>query len=210
MYQAIDNPIIPAAAQAAASAVVPTATSFEFQQHPVRVVMVDGTECFIAKDLAPILSFKNARQAVRTHVSRPDRYGVQIVDTMRRDQTVLAVNESGLYALILGSTKPEAREFKRWVTAEVLPTLRKTGRYELGTAPLLVQITALLRGRGAAKERQLNRIVAHRDGTFSVRVGRHWTRHIRALDTNLPRSHSLREGLALDAFRFGHTNGLIQ
>jgi hypothetical protein len=133
------------------------------------------------------------------------------MDTPGGSQTLLAVNESGLYALILGSTKPEARRFKDWVTGEVLPAIRKTGRYELGDAtPLLTQITAMLRGRGPAKEWQLNKIVAHRDGRFSIRIGKHWVRRITSLDVgDLPRSHSLRQGVALGAFHSGQTAGLL-
>jgi prophage antirepressor-like protein len=206
------NPALnPVALQATASAI--GTAEFTFQNHPIRIFTVNGQTLFVAKDIAPILGFRNARQAVRTHVSRRDRDAVQIVDTMGREQTVLAVNESGLYALILGSTKPQARRFKDWVTGEVLPAVRKTGEYRLKTvpAPLLAQITALLRGRGVAKERQLNRVIAHRDGTFSFRVGKRWVRRVTSLEgCDGPCSHTLREGLALGAFTVGQTAGLLQ
>jgi prophage antirepressor-like protein len=193
----------PAVEQAVAVAVVPTAQSFNFHKHSVRVVIEEGAEYFIAKDLAPILGFKNARQAVRTHVSVKDRRAVHRLDTLGGNQLHLAVNESGLYALTFGSTKPEAQDFKRWVTSEVLPALRKTGRFEVGyrIPEMLEQVGRMLRGRGAAKGHQLNRLVAHRDGTFSFRVGKRWSRHVASLHADaLPPAHSLRQGLALSAF----------
>lgn len=206
MYRLPENLINPLTDQASASVVNPAIASFEFQNHPVRVVTIDGVEYFVAKDVAPILGFKNARQAVRRHVSKQDRDGVTLRDTIGREQTLLAINESGLYALIFGSTLAQAREFKRWITSEVLPSLRQTGSYEMPTEhqlPLLFwRITAMLRGRGAARRRQLNKIVAHRSGEFSLKIGGRWIRRVQAADIpSLPLSHALREGLALSAIR---------
>jgi prophage antirepressor-like protein len=203
MYQS-EIVINPATEQVAATFDIPTISSFKFQDHPVRIVMVNGVEFFLAKDLAPILGYGHAREAVRSRVDKRDRITVSSPDAIgqRGNPTALAVNESGLYALILGSRKPEAHAFKYWVTSEVLPTIRKTGRYELQprVPALLGQITGMLRGRGAAKERQLNRIVAHRDGSFSFRIGKHWTRRVQPVDAcALPLAHALREGLAVSA-----------
>jgi prophage antirepressor-like protein len=185
--------INPAAKQVAA----PIA-SFAFHGYPVRIVTENGQEYFLAADVAGILGFKNARQAVRSHVNKADRITVHSLDGNRGYPYQLAVTESGVYALAFGSRLPEAQEFKRWVTSEVLPALRKTGRYESRKAPpLLEQITAALRGRGVAKARQLNRIVAHRDGTFSYRIGHHWARRVKPVDPHFNLSHALREGLAL-------------
>jgi BRO family, N-terminal domain len=169
--------------------------------------MVDGVEIFIARDLAEIFGFRNARQAVRNHVSKRDRKGVPVEDTLGGAQTLLGVTESGVYALAFASKKPEAQAFKDWVTGTVLPKIRRTGRYELeGRFPVLLgQIVAGLRCRGAAKERQLNKVVAHRDGSVSFRVGRHWVRHVQPIDApalQLPLAHSLREGLALSALDY--------
>jgi prophage antirepressor-like protein len=177
--------------------------------------MKDGTEYFVAKDLAPILGYRHAREAVRTRVDKRDRITVRNPDATSAggNPSVLAVNESGLWALVLGSRKPEARTFKYWVTNEVLPTLRKTGHYEIGSRipALLSQIAEQLRGRGVAKARQLNRVVAHHDGTFSVRVGKRWTRRIPTLDVGgIPQSHALREGLALAALRNARMTELVQ
>jgi prophage antirepressor-like protein len=184
-----------------------------FQGRRIRVVAVGEAVQFVATDVAAILQYANARQAVRIHVSKCNRDGVYLTDTIGRTQRLTTVNEAGLYELILGSEKPTARKFRAWVVEKVLPAIRKTGRYEIeGTQPLLMeQISVALRGRGAAKERQLNRVIAHRDGTFSIRVGRSWMRHIPALQGDIPVSHSLREGQALGAIRSaGHTLAVVQ
>ena len=90
----------------------------------------DGDIWFCAKDVCTALDFKNPRQALATHVEQEDRE-VQITDTLGGRQETTFINESGLYALILGSRLPSAKKFKRWVTSEVLPSLRKTGGYQL-------------------------------------------------------------------------------
>jgi prophage antirepressor-like protein len=205
-----ESSVNPVADQATAPIALPVIVVFMFLNQPVRVTTIDGTEFFIAIDLAPILGFKNARQAVRTHVSRHDRHGVQIVDAIGRVQTLLAVNESGLYAMAFGSTKPEAQDFKHWVTAVLLPTLRKTGRYELSprVPALMDQISKALLGRGAAKSRQITRIKAHRKSRlFSVQFGGkggYWVHNLSTLNVaGLPLSHALREGLALKDVREG-------
>jgi prophage antirepressor-like protein len=172
---------------------------FQFEGAPIRVVTIKGEVHFVASDVTGLLGFKNPRQAVRSHVARKDR-GVQILDTPGGQQPRTTVNESGLYALIFGSTKPEALRFKHWVTSEVLPTIRQTGGYELqGIKPtLLARITDMLQGRGAAKAKQLNRILAHRNGEVSLKIGKRWLRHVAPSEvTSHPLAHGLREGLAL-------------
>jgi prophage antirepressor-like protein len=173
--------------------------TFSFENNSVRIVMGDGVESFVAKDLAPVLGFRNARQAVRSHVAKHDRRGVQIVDSIGRPQTLLAVNESGLYALVLGSRNPKARAFKDFVTGTVLPEIRRTGEYpKRDQAPaLLAGLAKALCCRGAAKSRQLNRVIAHRDGRLSLRVGKHWLRRVEPNTIGFPLAHGLREGLAL-------------
>ena len=108
---------------------------FQFDQSAVRVVTGDaGEPWFNANDVCAILEYGNARQALDSHVDSED---VQKLDTLGSAggvQLANHINESGLYALILGSTKPEAKRFKRWVTSEVLPSIRKTGSYSTGPA----------------------------------------------------------------------------
>ena len=94
--------------------------------------MVDekGEPWFVGKDVARRLGYINHRKALRDHVDEEDRKdGVTIRDSIGRDQEATFINESGLYSLILASKLPQAKAFKRWVTAEVLPQIRKTGGY---------------------------------------------------------------------------------
>ena len=88
----------------------------------VRTVCIDG------KDVAEILGYKETAKAIRTHVDDDDK-GVSILDTPGGKQQYIVINESGFYSLVLSSKMPNAKKFKRWVTAEVLPTIRKTGGY---------------------------------------------------------------------------------
>lgn len=100
---------------------------FSFGEHKVRVVVRDGEPWFVAVDVALTLGYRNAPDAAR-HLD-DDEKGTQIVRTPGGDQKVTVINESGLYALVLRSRKPEARKFAKWVTSEVLPAIRKTGVY---------------------------------------------------------------------------------
>ena len=100
----------------------------EFGQ--IRTVMRDGEVWFVGKDVAEALGFTNSRDAIATHVFDDDK-GVEIIDTLGGKQKMTAINESGLYALVFGSRLESAKRFKRWVTSEVLPAIRKTGSYDL-------------------------------------------------------------------------------
>ena len=105
---------------------------FEYQGQQVRTIVRDGEPWFVAKDVCVILEHSNPSKAIKDLVDEDDlTSGYPIVDSLGRTQHVTLVNESGLYSLILGSRKPEARAFKRWVTHEVLPSIRKTGQYSL-------------------------------------------------------------------------------
>lgn len=102
--------------------------SEEFGQ--VRTVMRDGEVWFVGKDVANGLGYSNARKALGDHVDKEDK-GVTKRDTLGGVQELTIVNESGLYSLVLSSKLPSAKRFKRWVTSEVLPVIRKTGSYEM-------------------------------------------------------------------------------
>lgn len=95
----------------------------------IRTVIIDREPWFVGKDVAEALGFTNSRDAISTHVFIEDR-GVATIDTLGGKQEMTIINESGLYALIFGSRLKSAKEFKRWVTSEVLPSIRKTGKYE--------------------------------------------------------------------------------
>lgn len=94
----------------------------------VRTVTINDEPWFVGKDVAQVLGYKNPQEAIRTHVD-PDDKGVSEILTPGGKQPLPIINESGLYSLILSSKLPGAKEFKRWVTSEVLPSIRKHGAY---------------------------------------------------------------------------------
>ena len=96
----------------------------------VRVKMINDEPWFMGRDVCKALGYVNNRKALQDHVDMEDkRDGVTIRDSIGRMQKGIVVNESGLYSLILGSKLDSAKDFKRWVTSEILPTIRKTGGY---------------------------------------------------------------------------------
>lgn len=105
------------------------AMSFSFENMPVRTLGNPETPLFVAIDVVKALGFKDTINPIKRHVDPEDLIKVEI-ETAGGRQTVNAVNESGLYALIFGSKLESAKRFKRWVTSEVLPAIRRTGRYE--------------------------------------------------------------------------------
>ena len=100
----------------------------EFGQ--IRTCMVDGETYFVGKDVASGLGYKNTKDALMRHVDEEDKLGARFT-TSGQNREMIVINESGLYSLILSSKLDSARRFKRWVTSEVLPQIRKNGRYEL-------------------------------------------------------------------------------
>ncbi|MEO2237879.1 phage antirepressor [Dorea sp. YH-dor226] len=94
----------------------------------VRTATIDGEPYFVGKDVATILGYSNPRDAISKHVDDEDK-GVAKCDTLGGRQEILFINESGLYSLILRSQLPAAKRFKRWVTSEVLPAIRRHGMY---------------------------------------------------------------------------------
>ena len=103
---------------------------FSFENSQVRTLGTPDLPLFVAIDVASALGFQKPSNAVSQHVDSEDLVKQEITDKLGRAQTVNCVNESGLYALIFGSKLESAKRFKRWVTSEVLPAIRKTGRYE--------------------------------------------------------------------------------
>lgn len=101
----------------------------EFGQ--VRTVVIKGEPWFVGKDIAGALGYEKERNAISNHVDEDDALKYGITDSVGRIQQTTVINESGLYSLIFGSKLETAKKFKRWVTSEVLPTLRKTGSYEV-------------------------------------------------------------------------------
>lgn len=108
---------------------------FNFEELPVRTLIIDDEPYFVGKDVADILGYSNSRKALSDHVDVDDKLTSRIVTAgQNRNQTI--INESGLYSLIFSSKLESAKRFKRWVTSEVLPTLRKTGSYQVPTEPM--------------------------------------------------------------------------
>lgn len=94
----------------------------------VRTTLIDGEPFFVGKDVAAVLGYKDTADAVKVHVDEDDK-GVGELPTPGGKQKSVIINESGLYSLILSSRLESAKKFKRWVTSEVLPAIRKTGSY---------------------------------------------------------------------------------
>lgn len=102
---------------------------FNFEQNEVRTVLVNDEPYFVGKDVAEILGYSKPRNAISTHVDEEDKQDAPIQGGLGGKQKMTIINESGLYSLILKSKLPSAKKFKRWVTSEVLPAIRKHGGY---------------------------------------------------------------------------------
>lgn len=145
----------------------------EFGQ--VRTVEIDGTPWLVGKDVAVALGYKNPQRAIRDHVEDEDK-GMTKTVTPSGEQEMLIINESGLYSLILSSKMPKAKAFKRWVTGEVLPALRKNGVYETVKAQQHIEqleatndrLTVAIQSVSQAKD-QLAEIIDMRDQFIKIR-----------------------------------------
>lgn len=131
---------------------------FAFEEKKeIRTLLINDEPYFVGKDVADALGYKNTRDALSKHVDEEDK-GVANRDTLGGKQDLTIINESGLYSLILKSKLPGAKKFKRWVTSEVLPTIRKHGMYAtedlLNNPDLLIQVATQL------KEERTNRLIA--------------------------------------------------
>lgn len=102
--------------------------TFNFEELPLRTMNIDGEPYFVGKDVAEVLGYKRTADAIREHVESEDK-GVGKIQTPGGMQNVTIINESGLYSLIFSSKLESAKRFKRWVTSEVLPAIRKNGIY---------------------------------------------------------------------------------
>lgn len=100
---------------------------FNFESNEVRTLLINNAPWFVGKDVADILEYRNGSRDINRHVDEEDKRKEMIFDGNQSKETII-INESGLYSLIMGSKLPSAKKFKRWVTSEVLPTLRKTDK----------------------------------------------------------------------------------
>ncbi|HGA1059940.1 TPA: ORF6C domain-containing protein [Streptococcus agalactiae] len=127
---------------------------FVFHGQEVRTVTINNEPWFVGKDVADILGYSKSRNAIALHVDEDDALKQGITDNLGRMQETIIINESGLYSLILSSKLPQVKEFKRWVTSEVLPQIRQQGAYvpeNLSDEAFI----ALFTGQKKLKEHQL-------------------------------------------------------
>lgn len=157
-------------------------TEFKFHTHAVRVqIDAAGLAWFSANDVCEALEMGNPRQAIESHVDPDDVQKMDVIDKIGRKQRANHVNESGLYALILGSTKDAAKRFKRWITSEVLPSIRRTGSYghAAPAAPMpatLADLECLLDASFTITGREYLALTASRaPQPTKVKVWTHWT-----------------------------------
>lgn len=106
-------------------------TIFKFENTPVQTIVENNEIFFRAAQLAELLQYKNPHKAIKDHVDPDDLTKREIVNTINKRAQVIFVNESGMYSLVLSSKLEQAKKVKRWITSEVLPAIRKTGKYQL-------------------------------------------------------------------------------
>lgn len=134
---------------------------FTYQSQPVRTVSIDGEPWFVLKDVCEALGISDHKSVPR-RLEEDEVDLTHLTDSMGRSQQTTVVNEPGLYNVILRSDKPEAKSFKRWVTHEVLPVLRKTGSYSVSPAPMSTAEMFLAQAKAMVELEQQNRAIAKR------------------------------------------------
>lgn len=142
----------------------------------VRTVEINGEPWLVGKDVAAALGYSNPRKALDDHVDSEDKRqgdGVTIRDPIGREQHPTVINESGLYSLVLSSKLPGAKKFRRWVTSEVLPSIRKTGHYT--AKPMTDYQMESIRVR---KAQLLERLAKEYDGTYRQVLQAHATKEL--------------------------------
>ena len=147
---------------------------FNYGQNEVRTVQVNGEPWFVAKDVCAVLELKDHRTSINL-LDEDERHTVPVTDALGRNQDTYIVNEPGLYSLILRSRKPEAKTFKRWITHEVLPTIRKTNGVYLSQQKaeeilqdpdLIIGLAQQVKDLRAKNEHQQKQIEADRPKTI--------------------------------------------
>lgn len=132
--------------------------TFNFEENKVRSLLIDNEPWFVGKDVVDILGYQNGSRDINRHVDEEDRQNYQNGTSEINNRGMTIINESGLYSLVLSSKLPSAKKFKRWVTSEVLPTLRKTGQYqvkELSGSELMAKALIEAQSVLAAKDKQI-------------------------------------------------------
>ncbi|WP_239733361.1 BRO family protein [Mammaliicoccus sp. J-M41] len=126
--------------------------TFNFEELPVRTLTVNDEPHFVGKDVAEVLGYSRADNAIRNHVDEEDKLTHRF-SASGQSRNMIIINESGLYSLIFSSKLDSAKRFKRWVTSEVLPTLRKTGSYQVKPLTTSEQIQLIAQGNTELDER---------------------------------------------------------
>lgn len=108
-----------------------TLQTFNFESNEVRTLLINNEPLFVGKDVADILGYKNPNDAIFRHVCKEDKKPGIVIHDGRQNREMTVINECGLYSLIFGSKIESAQKFKYWIAHEVLPTLRKTGQYNM-------------------------------------------------------------------------------
>lgn len=113
---------------------LPEVQTFTFENgsdtNEVRTLLIDSEPWWVLKDVCKVLEIKDSHIAARK-LDDDERYLIPLIDRMGREQKTTIINQSGLYTLILRSDKPQAKPFRKWVTSEVIPSVMKTGKYEV-------------------------------------------------------------------------------
>lgn len=135
---------------------------FNFENHEVRSLLINSEPWFVGRDVAEVLGYKKPENAIANHVDDDDKTTtlIQGIGSNYKSKTMI-INESGLYCLVLSSKLPSAKKFKRWVTSEVLPALRKTGQYqvkELSGQELMAKALIEAQSVLAAKDKQIEQM----------------------------------------------------
>lgn len=130
----------------------------------VRTASIDGEPWFVAADVCKALDIKNNRMAIAR--LDDDEKDVSLIDTVGGHQKMVIVNEPGLYTLVLGSRKPEAKRFKKWIAHEVIPTIRKTGSYSMLQTPAERMAYGLLAAQEIIKEKDARIAMLEPKGEF--------------------------------------------
>lgn len=137
----------------------------------VRAIEIDNKSYFVGKDVAEILGYAKPLNALATHIDEDDSLKQGLIDSMGRTQETILINESWLYSLILSSKLPKAKQFKHWVTAEVLPSIRKHGAYmtpETLEAAILNPDTIIKIATALKDEQEKNKLLQIENSKLSV------------------------------------------
>ena len=143
---------------------------FNFENQQIRTEVINGEPWFVGKDVADVLGYAKPLNAIAMHVDNDDSLKQGVIDSMGRMQQAIFINESGMYALVFGSKLETATRFKKWVTSEVLPSIRKHGAYAtenvleqaIGNPDFMIGLLSSLKSEQEARKKAEQTIEAQR------------------------------------------------